>query len=99
VRGRVYAPKGQTPVVRVNNKREGLSVISTVANRSKVRWKVFRGGDEREGADRLLKRLTKYADRRVFLILDNLKVDHARKVNAWLADHDEQIKGVVAKGM
>ncbi|MGC0077500.1 winged helix-turn-helix domain-containing protein, partial [Ralstonia pseudosolanacearum] len=33
VRGRSYAPKGQTPVVRVSNKRHGLSVISTVTNK------------------------------------------------------------------
>ena len=32
VRGRGYAPKGQTPVVRVSNKREGLSIMSTVTN-------------------------------------------------------------------
>ena len=32
VRGRGFAPKGQTPVLRVNNKRHGCSVISTVTN-------------------------------------------------------------------
>ena len=35
VRGRGFAPKGQTPVIRVNNKRHGLSVISTVTNKGK----------------------------------------------------------------
>ncbi|MCE4874433.1 winged helix-turn-helix domain-containing protein, partial [Campylobacter coli] len=29
VRGRGYAPKGQTPVVRICNKRENVSLIST----------------------------------------------------------------------
>lgn len=43
VRDRSYAPKGETPVVRVNSKRHGLSVISTVTNRGKMRWKVFAG--------------------------------------------------------
>ena len=33
VRGRGYAPQGQTPVVRLNNKRHGLSVISSVTNK------------------------------------------------------------------
>jgi hypothetical protein len=36
VRGRGFAPKGQTPVVRVNSKRHGLSVISTVTNKGQV---------------------------------------------------------------
>jgi len=43
VRGRGYAPKGQTPVLRVNVRREGLSVISTVTNKGQMRWKVFSG--------------------------------------------------------
>jgi hypothetical protein len=43
VRGRSYAPQGQTPVVRVKNKRHGLSVISTVTNKGTMRWKIFDG--------------------------------------------------------
>ena len=41
VRGRSFAPQGQTPVVRVNDKRHGLSIISTVTNREQIRWKIF----------------------------------------------------------
>jgi len=33
VRGRSFAPRGATPVVRISHRREGLSVISTVTNR------------------------------------------------------------------
>lgn len=43
VRGRGFAPKGQTPVVRVNNKRHNLSVISTVTNKGQMRWRIFDG--------------------------------------------------------
>lgn len=35
---------------------------------------------------------TKDSERKVFLILDNLKVHHARKVKAWLAEHEEAIE-------
>ena len=92
VRGRGYAPKGQTPVVRVNNKREGLSIISTVTNQGKVRWKVFEGAMNADVLIDFFKRLIKDAARKVFLILDNLKVHHARKVKAWLAKHEEEIE-------
>ena len=91
VRGRGYAPKGQTPVVRVNNKREGLSIISTVTNQGKVRWKVFEGAMNADILIDFFKRLIKDAKRKVYLILDNLKVHHARKVKDWLADHEEKI--------
>lgn len=92
VRGRGYAPRGQTPVVRVNNKREGLSIISTVTNQGKVRWKVFQGAMNADVLIDFFKRLIKDADRRVFLILDNLKVHHARKVKDWLSKHEEEIE-------
>ncbi|MFN8988116.1 MAG: IS630 family transposase, partial [Burkholderiales bacterium] len=43
VRGRSYAPRGETPVVRVPNKRHGLSIISTVTNKGQMRWRIFDG--------------------------------------------------------
>ena len=43
VRGRSYAPMGQTPEIRVNQRRECLSIISSVTNRGKVRFKSFEG--------------------------------------------------------
>jgi transposase len=92
VRGRGYAPKGQTPMVRVSNKRDGLSIISTVTNQGKVRWKVFEGATNAGVLIDFFKRLIKDADRKVFLIRDNLKVHHAGKVKDWLADHEEQIE-------
>jgi transposase len=92
VRGRGYAPVGQTPVVRVNSKREGLSIISTVTNQGKVRWKVFEGAMHADLLVDFFKRLVKDSERKIFLILDNLKVHHARKVKAWLADHEKEIE-------
>ena len=88
VRGRGYAPKGRIPVIRVNNKREGLSLISTVTNQGKVRWKVFEGAMHADLLIDFFRRLVKDRGRKVFLILDNLKVHHARKVKAWLAEHE-----------
>ena len=92
VRGRGYAPKGQTPVVRVNNKRESLSIISTVTNQGKVRWKIFDGAMNADLLIDFFGRLVKDSEQKVFLILDNLRVHHCRKVKEWLADHVEAIE-------
>lgn len=92
VRGRGYAPRGQTPVVRVNHKREGLSLISAVTNQGKVRWKVFEGAMHADLLIDFFKRLVKDSSRKVFLILDNLKVHHSRKVKSWLADRTDRIE-------
>src|SRR5215207_989775 len=38
VRGRSYAPRGRTPLVRVCHKRASLRLISAVTNRGELRW-------------------------------------------------------------
>ncbi len=92
VRGRGFAPKGQTPVIRVNNKRHGLSVISTVTNKGQMRWRIFDGALNTNILIDFLRRLIKGATKKVFLILDNLRVHHAKPVKAWLAEHADAIE-------
>ena len=92
MRGRSYAPRGQTPVVRVNSKRHGLSVISTVTNRGQMRWKAFDGALNSDILVDFLRRLIKDAGRKVYLILDNLRVHHSKPVKVWLAEHRHKIE-------
>jgi len=93
VRGRGYSPRGQTPVAyAVGGRREKLSMISTVTNQGKTRWMII---EEAFNSDRLiefLEALIKDADRKVFLILDNLRVHHSKLVKAWLEEHTEQME-------
>ncbi|WP_197347142.1 IS630 family transposase, partial [Ralstonia pseudosolanacearum] len=92
VRGRSYAPKGQTPVVRVSNKRHGLSVISTVTNKGEMRWKIFDGALNADILIDFMRRLIRGAKKKIFLVLDNLRVHHAKPVKAWLAANKERIE-------
>lgn len=93
VRGRGYAPQGQTPVAyTVGSNRQKLSMISTVTNQGKTRWMII---DEAFNADRFiefLRALIKDAGKKVFLIVDNLRVHHAKPVKAWLEQHATQIE-------
>ena len=96
VRGRSYAPMGQTPEIRVNQQREGLSIISSVTNRGKVRFKVFEGAMNAAILIDFMKRLVQDARKdkagKVFLVLDNLKVHHAKLVKAWLEQNKAYIE-------
>lgn len=86
---RGYAPKGKTPVVRLNASRASINMISAITNRGKVRFHLYKGT---MNADRLLvffKRLIRSAQRKVFLILDNLRVHHAYVVRDWLEEHGD----------
>ena len=91
-RGRGYAPIGKTPVITLVAKRESINLISTVTNQGKVRFMIYDGGMNVSIMIRFMSQLIKDAKRKVFLILDNLRVHHAKLVKAWLGDHKDQIE-------
>ena len=89
---RGYAPKGQTPTVSQRSKRFGFSVMSAVTNRGSARWMVYKGALDAALLLRFLERLVRQMQgRKVYLILDNLRVHHSAPVKAWLTEHREQI--------
>ena len=93
VRGRSFAPAGKTPVtMAIGGTRQKLSMIATVTNQGKARWMII---DDAFDADKLiefLQALVKDAGRKVFLILDNLRVHHSKLVKAWVAERSDQIE-------
>jgi transposase len=92
VRGRSYAPRGRTPLVRVCHKRAGLSLISAVTNRGELRWMIVDGAVNAPTLIRFLGRLVRDARRKAFLILDRLKAHRARLTRDWLAEHRSEIE-------
>jgi len=62
-----------------------------VTNRGKTRWMII---DEAFDADRLiefLQALIKDASKKVFLILDNLRVHHSKLAKAWVSEHQDDL--------
>jgi transposase len=90
--GRSYAPKGRTPIVSRTAKRVTQSMISAVSNRGLMRFMLYEGALNADGFIAFLRRLTKDAGRKVVLIVDNLKVDKADKVQAWVESHGHEIE-------
>jgi transposase len=93
VRGRGYAPSGKTPVaMAVGSSRQKLSMIATVTNQGKTRWMIIEEAFDADKFIEFLSALIKDAGKKVFLILDNLRVHHSKVVKAWVAEHSEQIE-------
>jgi transposase len=90
--GRSFAPKGQTPVVRRPGRRSTTSMISSITNRGRLRFMVYEGALNARLFLAFLKRLIRGQERKIFLILDNLKVHHAKPVQAWVAAHQDRIE-------
>jgi transposase len=93
VRGRSYAPAGKTPVaMAVGGTRQKLSMIATVTNQGKTRWMIIDEAFDAEKLIEFLQALIKDAGKKVFLILDNLRVHHSKLVKAWVAERKDWIE-------
>ena len=90
--GRGFSPKGKTPVANHSSKRFSVNMISSVTNKGKVRWMVYRDSFNGAVFINFLRRLTKDAGRKVILIVDNLRVHHCAPVKAWVAEHSDLIE-------
>ena len=67
-------------------------MISSITNQGKVRFMLYRETMTSQVLIRFLSRLIKDCDRKVFLVLDNLRVHHSKKVKEWLEKHKKQIE-------
>ena len=87
--GRSFAPAGQTPVISRPATRFTYSMISTLTNLGTVRFMIYEGALNAALFLNFLRRLIKDARRKVFLIVDNLRVHWAKSVTDWVnANHD-----------
>jgi transposase len=90
--GRSYAPKGKTPTKQSMSKRFSLNMISTVNNQGKVQFMIY---SENMNSDRLIQfmgQLIENSSKKVFLILDNLRVHHSNLVKEWIEENKEKIE-------
>ena len=92
VRGRGFAPKGRTPVTYAPGTRQRLSMIATVTNKGCARWQIIDGNFNSDRLIEFLELLIKDAGKKVFLILDNLRVHHSKPVKAWLEESKGKIE-------
>jgi len=89
---RGYALKGKTPVIRLNANRDSINMISAVTNQGKVRFRFFEGTMNADILIDFMMRLVRNAKRKVYLVLDNLRVHHAKPVKEWLEKHKKMIE-------
>ena len=90
--GRSYAPKGKTPVKISMAKRFSVNMISTVTNKGKVEFMIYSGSMNTDRFIEFMKQLIKGKKRKIFLILDNLRVHHSKVVKQWVEQNIESIE-------
>lgn len=90
--GRSYAPKGKTPAIRLNAKRERINLISSITNQGKVRFMIYKKTMNAQVFIKFCRRLIKDSGRKIYLILDNLRVHHSHVVKDWIQEHKDEIE-------
>lgn len=84
VRGRSFAPKGKTPVIKKTGKQFGITMISAVNNRGKLYFQIHQGAINSDRFIEFGSRLLKQRDENVFLIVDNLPAHKTKAVREWV---------------
>lgn len=89
---RGYAPKGQTPVLKVQTVKMHINMISAISNQGHVRFMFSNDSMDADKLIEFMERLIKDVNRKTYLILDNLKAHHSKKTTAWVEVHSDKIK-------
>lgn len=91
-KGRSYAPCGQTPVQRVNPVPEKINMISAITNQGKIHFMFYRETMSAQKLIEFMGRIIRSNERKVFLILDNLRVHHSKALDDFLTENATFIK-------
>jgi transposase len=88
-----YAKKGSKnkPILTHPAQKFKINMISAITNTGKTMFSLY---DESINVDRFIEFLQKVidsSDKKVYIIVDNLRVHHAKLVTAWIEEHKNQI--------
>ena len=91
--GRSFGKRGHTPVVKsASGKRFRCNMISSIANNGHCRFMIFEESFTIDVFLKFLRKLIYKTDRKIYLIIDNHRVHHAKKVTKWTEKHSEKIQ-------
>ena len=76
----------------VETKRQRVNMISAISSQGKVRFMIYPDTMDQRRLIRFMARLIRTSERKVFLILDNLKVHHGKIAAAWLEKRKDKIE-------
>ncbi len=89
---RGFSPKGKTPVVRQSAKRYHSSLISAVNKQGKMQWMPLKEAINSDIFLKFLRQMIKFRKKKIFLVVDNLRVHHSKPVKQWLEENQHRIE-------
>lgn len=90
-RGKTYGIKGKTPVIKKTGSRFKCNMLAAISPQGFMNWMVFEENFTSAKFISFLGRLVRQIKQKVFLILDNHRVHHSKKVKAYVEKHKDQL--------
>ena len=90
--GTTYGRKGKTPAIAGTGQRFGCNMMSTITNRGRLSFMVFKQHFTGDVMIEFLRRLVRQSHGKVFLIVDRHPVHRSGKVERWIESHERQIR-------
>ena len=89
-----YAPIGSKikPILTHTAKKFKVNMISAITNTGKSMFALYDDSIATDNFIDFLERVIKSNDKKVFMIVDNLRVHHAKKVKEWEEENKDKIK-------
>jgi len=83
---------GKTPQIRKSGSRFKCNVLAAISPQGFMNWMVFEENCTAHKFIEFLRRLIRQVKQKVFLIVDNCKVHHAKKVKDYVEKHKEKLQ-------
>lgn len=91
-RGSTYGLKGITPMIKKTGSRFKCNMLAAISPQGFMNWTVFEDNFTAETFVHFLGRLIKQTKQKVFLIVDNHKVHHAKRVLNYVNERKDKIE-------
>jgi len=97
--GSGYVPIGHAPVLHQAVQKCSTSMIAAVRNCRLMRFRLYQVALDVKIFIDIMKRLIRDAKQKVFLVVDNLRVYHAKKVRDWGGAEEGRHRDILSSGL
>ncbi len=91
-RGKTYGLKGKTPTIKRSGSRFKCNMLAMISPQGFMNWMVFEDNFTSKKCIEFLGRIIRQIKQKVFLILDNHRVHHSKKVKNYIEKHKDQLE-------
>ncbi|MBA3536090.1 MAG: IS630 family transposase [Tatlockia sp.] len=91
-RGRTYGLIGKTPTIKKTGSRFKVNMLAAVSPQGFMNWMVFEENCDSKKFIEFLGRMRRQVKQKIFLIVDNHRVHHSKKVTQYLGKYKDELE-------